>query len=114
MKSSSRTHRSRMGSSSLAANSSSKPYFRAFSTGGIDTSGNTVLVQPDNEDSANGGFNPFSLPNPGAPTPGRDDAFYFGAVDFVTRVSRSHSVWYETVDAAGLPFFDASASGVTP
>ena len=40
----------------LAVNSSSRPYFRAFSTGGVNTSGNQVFIDPENETSANGGF----------------------------------------------------------
>ena len=86
---------------SLAANSSSKPYFRAFSTGGINTQGNTVLVLPDTEEEANGGFNPGSNP-PGQKTFGLDNTFYIGAADFVTRISRVHSVWFEALD----PFDD--------
>ena len=82
---------------SLAANSSSKPYFRAFSTGGINQGGNTVWIDPDAQEKANGGFNPGSNP-PGAPTYGRDNVFFIGAADFVTRISRVHSVWFEAID----------------
>lgn len=82
---------------SLAANSSSKPYFRAFSTGGINQSGNRVLVDPDTENEANGGFNPGSNP-PGKTTFGLDNSFYIGAADFVTRVSRTHSVFFQAVN----------------
>jgi hypothetical protein len=83
---------------SLAANSSSKPYFRAFSTGGTNTSGNQVIIDPDLEDTANGGFNPASQPNPGAITYGRDNSFYIGALDLVVRVSRSVSIWFPADD----------------
>lgn len=79
---------------SLAANSSSKPYFRAFSTGGIQDS-NTIWIDPDAEEKSNGGFNPG---NNGAKTYGRDNVFYIGAADFVTRISRVHSVWFEAID----------------
>lgn len=82
---------------SLAANSSSKPYFRAFSTGGINTQGNTILVNPDTEEEANGGFNPGSNPA-GKPTFGLDNTYYIGAADFVTRISRVHSVWFRALD----------------
>lgn len=82
---------------SLAANSSSKPYFRAFSTGGIDQSGNKILVDPDTETEANGGFNPGSNP-PGKKTFGLDNTFYIGAADFVTRVSRTHSLWFQAIN----------------
>jgi hypothetical protein len=80
---------------SLAANSSSKPYFRAFSTGGISGQG-PEPVDPDTETKANGGWNPGT--NPPSSTFGRDNTFYIGAADFVTRVSRVHSVWFEADD----------------
>jgi len=76
---------------SLASNSSSRPYFRAFSTGGINSSGNRVPVDPDTETDANGGFNPG---NGGGTTWGLDCSFYIGAADFVTRLSRSHSLFF--------------------
>lgn len=78
---------------SLASNSSSKPYFRAFSTGGVDDGGNLSYVDPDTESKANGGFNPTSNP-PGAGTHGLDNTFYIGAADFVVRISRTHSIWF--------------------
>ncbi len=80
---------------SLAANSSSKPYFRAFSTGGIDSSGNTVIVNPDSEEEANGGFSPAAG---GAKTYGLDNSYYIGAADFVTRIARVHSIWFKAID----------------
>jgi hypothetical protein len=89
---------------SLATNSSSRPYFRAFSAGGVDTLGNLVLVDPDLETQANGGYNPNSSP-PGLPTYGRDNAVFIGAVDLVVRVSRSHSVWIPAREVAGGPPF---------
>ncbi|MGK0481223.1 MAG: hypothetical protein ACJAQ3_001195 [Planctomycetota bacterium] len=82
----------------LAANSSSRPYFRAFSAGGINTSGNQIFVDPDQETSANGGFSPGSNP-PGAPTFGRDNSLMLGAADFVVRKSLAHTVW---VDAGSV------------
>ena len=89
---------------SLASNSSSMPYFRAFSTGGVDTSGNIVTIDPDTEQLANGGFNPNAN---GAPTFGLDNSFYIGAADFVVRISRSHSIWFPATnpfDADGQSF----------
>jgi hypothetical protein len=77
---------------SLAANSSSRPNFRAFSTGGQSQSG-PVQRDPDTEVNANGGFNPLSMP-PGAATTGLDNTFYIGALDLITRVSRSYSIWF--------------------
>jgi hypothetical protein len=89
---------------SLAANSSSRPYFRAFSTGGINQSGNPVTIDPDIENKANGGFNPGSTP-PGKSTYGLDNTFYIGAADFVVRLSRSHSVWFPATNPfSGDPF----------
>jgi hypothetical protein len=89
---------------SLAANSSSKPYFRAFSTGGYNQSGNAVQVDPDTENKANGGFNPGSDPS-GKPTYGLDNAFYIGAADFVVRVSHSYSVWFPATNPKDGTYF---------
>ncbi len=84
----------------------SGPYFRAFSTGGIDETQNAVVVDPSLEIRANGGFNPGSTP-PGGVIPGLDGEVYIGAVDFVVRVSRAVSVWFATTDPdnpGGNPF----------
>jgi len=78
----------------LACNSSAKPNFRAFSTGGIDTSGTPQQVDPDNDPIARGGYNPVSNP-PGAKTPPTDCSFYFGQAEFVVRVSRVVSKWMD-------------------
>jgi hypothetical protein len=80
---------------SLAANSSPRPNFRAFSTGGYDTNNNPQYVDPDVEETASGGYSPTSNP-PGAPTPGTDNSFYVGEMALVTRVSRIHSIWFDT------------------
>lgn len=85
---------------SLAANSSARPDFRAFSTGGLSQSG-PVTIDPDTETLANGGFNPNSVP-PGLPTWGLDNSFYIGALDLVTRVSRSYSIWFPVVPAVTI------------
>lgn len=78
---------------SLAINSSAVPSFRAYSTGGVDSSGTTVRRNPDTELVARGGFNPSSTP-PGAATRRADEnGFYIGQLDVVTRLSRVHSVW---------------------
>jgi hypothetical protein len=79
----------------LAANSSSKPYMRAFSTGGINSSGTPRSINPDAANSASGGFNPNAN---GQATPGVDNSFYLGALDIVIRVSRSYSVWFPADD----------------
>jgi len=80
---------------SLAANSSARPNFRAFSTGGYDNNNNPNFIDPDTEDEAQGGYNPTSTP-PGNPTPPVDNSFYVGEMSLVTRVSRIHTVWFDT------------------
>lgn len=77
---------------SLAANSSSRPNFRAFSAGGIDSAGNTVLKDPDTESIATGGF----APGLGNVTQPADNTFYVGSLDLVTRISRAHTVWFDS------------------
>lgn len=89
---------------SIVTNTSTQPYFRAFSTGGIDTNLEKVFVDPDLETVANGGFNPSSFPNPGEKTFGQDNQYYIGAVDFVVRVSRSYSVWMRVLENDGSAF----------
>ncbi len=79
----------------LAVNSSSRPYFRAFSSGGVNQAGVTVTVDPDSETTANGGFNPSSNP-PGQEIFGRDNSFMLGAADLVARKSVMHTVWIDT------------------
>ncbi|MEL6431290.1 MAG: Ig-like domain-containing protein [Planctomycetota bacterium] len=82
----------------IAANSSARPYFRAFATGGTDTAGSTILVEPDSADSAIGGFNPGTSPA-GQVTDGQDNVVHHGAIDYVTRISHAHSIWFEaTID----------------
>ncbi|HEX6882949.1 MAG TPA: hypothetical protein VF530_06185 [Planctomycetota bacterium] len=81
---------------SLAINSSALPAFRAYSSGGINTAGQPVVVLPDSEDVPQGGFNPNSGP-PGRPTMfSADNAFYIGQLDVVTRLSRAHTIWLDT------------------
>jgi hypothetical protein len=81
---------------SLAVNSSSRPNFRAFSSGGINSSGSAVSIDPDTSNVASGGFNPLSIP-PGAPTLGVDNIASLGQMDLVVRVSRLHSIWLDTL-----------------
>jgi len=76
---------------SLAANSSARPNFRAFSTGGFDGQ-QLQEVNPDNADTAAGGYNPAT----GLATPGTDNSLYIGEMSIVTRVSRSHTIWFDT------------------
>ena len=79
----------------LANNNAATPFFRSFSTGGADTSGQIVLRDPDLEDRPQGGFNPSTVP-PGQPTPRSDNAFYIGQLDVVTRLSRAHTIWLDS------------------
>ncbi len=91
---------------SQAINVSTKPYFRAFSTGGVDSTQQNVVVDPSLEIRANGGFNPGSAP-PGQPQFGLDNEVYIGAVDFVVRVSRAVSIWFPATNPdnpGGNPF----------
>ena len=81
----------------IANNSSAAPNFRAYSTGGIDTSGQRVTRNPDLELSPSGGFNPNSRP-PGKPTlRSADNTIYIGQLDYVVRLSRVHTIWIDTL-----------------
>lgn len=77
----------------IALNSSARPYFRAFSSGGVHPiTGQATVVDPDQSAFATGGINP----NNGAPTLGTDNVFYYGQADFVVRISRCHTRWLDT------------------
>jgi hypothetical protein len=81
---------------SLAVLSSPLPAFRAYSSGGINTAGNPVVVDPDLSLTPSGGFNPISDP-PGGPTQyAAEGIFYIGQMDTVTRVSRAHTIWLDS------------------
>ncbi|MBI5361550.1 MAG: hypothetical protein HZA53_00120 [Planctomycetes bacterium] len=88
---------------SLGNLNSAQPNFRAFSTGGTGTGGTVVPKNPDLQPTATGGFNPTSAP-PGLPTLGGDNSFYIGQMNLVTRISRAHSIWFDT-GAGALPQF---------
>jgi hypothetical protein len=75
---------------SFALNSSYKPTFRAYSAGGVSTTG-TKFVDPDNEPIATGGIS-----SSGVPTNPIDNVVYWGQADFVVRVSRGHTRWLDT------------------
>ncbi|MFT6107748.1 MAG: hypothetical protein ACJA2W_000656 [Planctomycetota bacterium] len=79
------------------AHATMAPFFRAFSAGGTNQAGEITTIDPDAETVANGGFDPTSQP-PGAETPGVDNVVYFGALDLVTRVSRTVSIYFPAVD----------------
>ena len=76
---------------SIAINSSALPYFRTFSTGGVLLNGNVLVVDPDQELTGSGG-----VTGTGIKTQPRDNTFYIGQADFVVRVSRLHTVWFDT------------------
>jgi len=80
---------------SIAVANSSRPNFRAFTTGGLSTTG-IVTREPDLQDIALGGFNPNSTPTPGGTTLPADNTFYIGATDMVIRVSRAFSSWFDS------------------
>ena len=82
----------------LAVNSSSRPNFRAFSGGGVLSSGQTVLIDPDNEPVATGGISPAGIKLP--PGTEVDNSSFEGQADFVVRVSRAHTIWFDTGSAA--------------
>ena len=86
----------------IAINSSARPYFRVFSTGGVNpTTGKVTTVQPDTNANATGGINP----NNGAVTFWGDNTFYYGQADFLVRLSRIHTIWFDTL-AAGTTYTD--------
>ncbi len=76
---------------SFALNTSYKPTFRAYSTGGV-FNGNVTTIDPDNEPVAQGGINSSN----GSHTLPIDNTVYWGQADFVVRVSRLHSIWLDT------------------
>jgi len=78
---------------SFAVNSSPRPNFRAFSTGGINDSGVSVIKNPDLETVATGGFNPSAG---GSGTLTTDNTFYIGQMELVTRISRVYTIWFDT------------------
>lgn len=81
---------------SLAINSSARPNFRCYSTGGINTASMPVIKNPDLELTPSGGFNPLSTP-PGQPTAfSAENTFYIGQMDTVVRISRAHTVFVNT------------------
>jgi hypothetical protein len=86
----------------LAINSSALPYFRVYSNGGVNVNNpaQVKIVNPDSEPNATGGF-----PQNGLPTPGRDNVFYYGQGDFLVRLSRMHTIWFDSL-ATGTFFSD--------
>jgi len=79
---------SNLGDTTFTQNTNFRPFFRAFSTGGVGTTG-PVQIDPDLESVANGGFNPAT----NQATPGNDRVTHVGSIDLVVRISRSYSIW---------------------
>lgn len=87
----------------IALNSSARPYFRVFATGSVSPStGIQTPVDPDTTPLATGGINP----NTGATLWWGDNTMYYGQADFVVRVSRMHTVWFDALNSA-TRFVDA-------
>ncbi len=87
----------------IALNSSARPYFRVFSTGGVPPGSSVgTPVQPDALTQATGGIDP----NTGAALPWGDNTVYYGQADFVVRISRMHTIWFDTF-ASTTRFVDA-------
>jgi hypothetical protein len=85
---------------SLMVNSSlnpqlAPPFFRIFSTGGFNAASNLVLKDPE-LNVPNGGFN-----TGGQPTVPAGPELYWGRADFVTRVTRCFTHWFDL--GAGSP-----------
>ncbi len=69
------------------------PAFRVFSTGGFDAQGTLVQRDPDGNTPL-GGFTPLSVP-PGQPSGTSGRQIYWGRADFVVRVSRAFTHWFD-------------------
>jgi hypothetical protein len=82
----------------IALNSSASPYFRVFSTGGVTVGGQIINVDPDNTPVAMGAVNPST----GLFTAPRDNVFHYGEAEFVVRVSRAHTVWFDTASPSSF------------
>lgn len=86
----------------LAINSSARPYFRSFSTGSYDASTVPQPVDPDQAIVASGSINPVTF----GQNPPQDNVFYYGQGDFVVRVSRMHTIWFDMLFANGARMVD--------
>lgn len=78
----------------IMVGSSNVPAFRVFSSGGRDGGGVWHLVRPDlppEGTAPNGGYNTVT----GANTKGFGPELYWGQVDFVTKVSKVYTHWFD-------------------
>ena len=81
----------------IMVGSSSIPAFRVFSSGGQDTSSTWQLIVPDSSPKGThpyGGYKT-SPPNQGTATLGWGPELYWGQVDFVTKVSKIYTHWFD-------------------
>ena len=77
------------------------PVATAHSTGGVGVDGITRVVNPDYTTHAVGGFSTSSSP-PGAQTNFGTKDVRMGELALVTRVSRAHSMWFDTGEGTTL------------
>lgn len=87
-----------------------QPSFTAFSAGGVNTSTGVIEnVEPDAELVATG-----TMPPGGPNNLPRNQFIYFGQADFVTRVNRVHTVWFDTGASNNFiaPSFEPAASAI--
>ena len=54
--------------------------------------GAQIRINPEGSTQGQGGVS-----STGQPTAPRDNAFYYGQADFVVRVNRMHSIWFDTL-----------------
>jgi hypothetical protein len=71
------------------------PNFRLHASGGFDLGNRAVTVHPELTPVPSGGYDPFSTP-PGQPTASAAPVIYFGQLDTVSRLSRVHTVWFDS------------------
>jgi hypothetical protein len=74
------------------------PNFRLHASGGFDLGNQANMVHPELTPVPTGGYDPFSTP-PGQPTASAAPVIYFGQLDTVTRISRVHTVWFDSGSA---------------
>ncbi|MCH2101147.1 MAG: hypothetical protein MK209_04435, partial [Planctomycetes bacterium] len=69
------------------------PAWRVFSAGGISANGDVITVVPDNGDQ--GGLQPTGGWRNGSATRPDEDTIYAAQADFVVRVSRAYTHWFD-------------------
>jgi hypothetical protein len=69
------------------------PAWRVFSAGGISANGDVITVVPDNGDQ--GGLQPTGGWRNGTATRPDEDTIYAARADFVVRVSRAYTHWFD-------------------